>query len=50
MQSLTADVDELETRLRRLIGLIHEPTMTLDRLRLMVPLPPGTTNGTGPRT
>lgn len=50
VRELSSEMDELTDKLRRLIGWIHDPYMTLDRLRLMAPMPPGTTNGTGPRT
>lgn len=49
VRALSGEMDELTDRLRRLISWIHEPTMTLDRLRVLVPPPPGPTNGAGPR-
>jgi hypothetical protein len=42
---LQRDCTQLEYRVARLIDMIHDPYMDLDRLRVMVPLPPGSSNG-----
>jgi hypothetical protein len=50
VRTLGAEVDELTNRLHRLIGWIHDPTMSLDRLRVLVPGPPTSpSNGNGSR-
>lgn len=49
VHALSSEVDELTDRLRRMISWIHEPTMTLSRLRMLVPGPPKQSNGTGQR-
>lgn len=49
VRAMSSEMDELTYRLRQLIGWIHEPDMTLDQLRRLVPRPPGTTNGAAPR-
>ena len=46
VRTLGAEVDELTNRLHRLIDWIHDPTMNLDRLRILVPGPPSS-NGSG---
>jgi hypothetical protein len=47
VRTLGVEVDELTNKLHRLIGWIHDPTMSLDRLRVLVPGPPpsGQSNG-----
>jgi hypothetical protein len=50
VRTLGTEMDELTNRLHRLIGWIHDPTMTLDRLRVLVPGPPTPpSNGNGSR-
>jgi multidrug efflux pump subunit AcrA (membrane-fusion protein) len=39
MRRVTAKAEELGDRLDRLIAHIHDPYMTIERLRVMVPLP-----------
>jgi uncharacterized membrane protein len=49
VQVLNSEVEELTTKLHRLIGWIHEDSMTMDRLRILVPaIPPSAANGVGP--
>jgi hypothetical protein len=50
VRTLSSEMDELTSRMHRLIDWIHDPTMTLDRLRVLVPgppAPPPNSNGNG---
>ena len=42
VRTLGQEVDELTGRLHKLIGWIHQESMTLERLRTLVPGPPST--------
>lgn len=45
---LSAEVDALAAKMHRLLGWIHDPYMSIDRLRVLAPMPPmQSTNGTG---
>ena len=44
VRAMSGEMDELTSRLHRLIGWIHEPTMSLERLRVLVPGPPSANN------
>lgn len=45
MAVLREQVDALSERLHGLIQMIHEPAMTIERLRVVIPLPPPSANG-----
>lgn len=40
LDQLSAELDAFAGRVRRLLGWIHDPYMTIDRLRVLAPMPP----------
>jgi chromosome segregation ATPase len=48
MRAVREEAEALAGRLAALIRLIHDPYMSLDRLRAMVPAPPAGANGDEP--
>lgn len=45
LDQLSAELDAFAGRVRRLLGWIHDPYMTLERLRMLAPMPPEQVNG-----
>jgi len=49
LDQLSAELDAFAGRVRRLLSWIHDPYMTLERLRVLAPMPPEPVNGNSPR-
>lgn len=46
--SLTSEIDALATKVHRIVAWIHDPQMSMESLRMLVPLPPAGPNGVTP--
>ena len=45
LDQLSVELDAFGRRVRRLLGWIHDPSMSIERLRVLAPMPPEQVNG-----